>query len=63
MGGCVDPHQGFAVILLIWNVAPGNSLVSACTVALIPMLARAPRIMPQGNQRNYSLLISIYPVI
>jgi hypothetical protein len=42
----------FVTIDLIWNVAPGSSEVSAWTVALMPMLARAPRIMPQGNQRN-----------
>ena len=45
-------YQGFAVTDLIWNVAPGNSEVSACTVALIPILARAPLIIPQGNHRN-----------
>lgn len=44
--------QGFTVIDLIWNVAPGNSDVSAATVALIPILDSAPRMMPQGNQRN-----------
>lgn len=46
-------NQGFATTLLIWNVALGSSEHSAWTVALIPMLARAPRITPQGNQRNW----------
>lgn len=40
-------------VVLIWNVAPGNSDVSACTVAMIPKLAKVPRMIPQGNQRNY----------
>jgi hypothetical protein len=44
--------HAFAVALLIWNVAPGSSDVSAWTVALMPMLASAPRMTPQGNQRN-----------
>lgn len=39
-------------IVLIWNTAPGSSFVSAWTVALMPMAARAPRTMPHGNQRN-----------
>lgn len=45
-------HQGFTVIDLIWNVAPGSSDVSACTVAFIPILASAPLITPHGNHRN-----------
>jgi hypothetical protein len=62
---CKNLHQIVAVILshlrfhdfavtdLIWNVAPGSSDVSPCTVAFIPMLASAPLIIPQGNHRNY----------
>jgi hypothetical protein len=51
---------GFGTIDLIWNVAPGSSEVSAWTVALIPILARAPRIMPHGNQRNCIDAVSMY---
>ena len=40
-------------IVLIWKTAPGSSLVSAWTVALMPMAASAPRTTPQGNQRNW----------
>jgi len=52
--GSSKTYQVFVVIDLIWNVAPGNSDVSAFTVALIPMLASAPLIIPHGNQRNYN---------
>lgn len=34
-------------------MACGKSVVSACTVALMPSAASAPRTTPQGNQRNY----------
>ena len=33
-------------------MAPGNSVLSACTVALMPIAASAPRTTPQGNHRN-----------
>lgn len=46
--------QSFVATDLIWKVAPGNSDVSACTVAFMPMFARAPLMIPQGNQRNCS---------
>lgn len=49
---CVRKSQGFAVILLIWNVALGNSVVSAFTSAVMPMLAKAPLIIPHGKNRN-----------
>lgn len=42
--------------VLIWNTAPGSSLVSAWTVALMPIAASAPLTIPQGNHRNYFLL-------
>lgn len=45
-------YGALAGIVLIWKTAPGSSLVSACTVALMPMAASAPRTTPQGNQRN-----------
>ncbi len=41
--------QAFAPAVLIWNVAPGSNVVSAWTVAVIPMLASAPRIRPAGK--------------
>lgn len=44
--------HAFAPIDLIWKVAPGSSVLSPCTVQLIPMLASAPLIIPHGNQRN-----------
>lgn len=52
-------YLGAAGTVLIWKTAAGNSLVSACTVALMPIAARAPRRIPQGNQRNYISLDSM----
>lgn len=46
--------QDLVATVLIWKVAPGRSAISACTVALIPMLASAPRMMPHGNQRYFN---------
>lgn len=54
-----DNYLGAAGVVLIWKTAPGSSLDSACTVALIPMAARAPRRIPQGNQRNYTRWLSL----
>lgn len=48
----------FAGMVLIWNTAPGSSVDSAWTVALIPSAARAPRTMPHGNHRNCLSMIS-----
>ena len=42
-----------AVTVLIWKTAPGSSLVSAWTVAVMPRAASAPRTIPQGTQRNW----------
>ena len=39
-------------IVLIWKTAVGRSLASACTVAFMPMAAKAPRIIPHGTKRN-----------
>jgi hypothetical protein len=41
--------QGLAPTVRIWKVAPGSSDVSAWTVATMPMLASAPRMMPAGK--------------
>ena len=49
--GAALPYD-LAGIVLIWNVAPGSSADSACTVALIPILASAPLKTPHGNHRN-----------
>lgn len=46
------PFYGLALTVLIWKMAPGSSVDSPCTVALSPMLAKAPLITPLGNQRN-----------
>ena len=50
--GFVMPVVVAAAVVLIWKTAAGNSLVSPCTTASMPMLAKAPRMRPQGNQRN-----------
>lgn len=59
-GYTIAPH-GRAWTVLIWNVAPGRSLVSACTVVLMPKFASAPRITPQGNQRYCNQPVSSTP--
>lgn len=50
---------GRAWTVLIWNVAPGRSDVSACTVVLMPRSASAPRIIPQGNHRYWAHMVSL----
>jgi hypothetical protein len=46
-------HGALADTVLIWKTAPGSSVDSAWTVAVMPSAASAPRTMPQGNQRNF----------
>ncbi len=43
------PGAAPAAAVLIWKTAPGSSLVSAWTVAVMPSAARAPRTTPQGK--------------
>ena len=38
-------------MVFISKTATGSSVLAACTVALMPRLERAPRIMPQGKKR------------
>jgi hypothetical protein len=48
----LESTQFFAPAVRIWNVAAGNAAQSAVTVAVIPKLARHPRITPAGKYKK-----------